>query len=241
MSDKKTHRLVKNPQISARYLADYMAASEKAKRSIVKSCKFQPIARVLQHREAKAIVSKFIWQGDSNSAALTAKAQVIRGRIADTSYDRDLFDHNADYVDRFASIAALIEFPDGEISMAGKADSIDLNGVRVTAETHFRIRRVTRTNKIKVGAGMLRYQKGKALSPDVADWQSAFMLGYLTEIGTEGGAEVEHKLCLTLDAYSGAVYSAPTDAIRRYQNMEAACASIAERWPNIEPPANAVI
>ncbi|MGB5950577.1 MAG: hypothetical protein WBG82_14770 [Parvibaculum sp.] len=242
MSDqKKTHREVKKPQISARFLADYMAASETAKRTIVRNCKYQPIARVIQHDEAKAIISKFIWQEEGDTATLHAKAKTIKDRMADSVFDRDLFDHNADYITRFANVWPLINLPEAQYFFGGKGQHLTLNGVRVTTETHFRLRRITKTNKIKVGVGALRYQKGKALSPDVAEWQSAYLLGYLGRIGVEEGAAPEHKLCVTLDAYSGAVTVAPSDAVRRFQNMEAACASIAERWPAIEPPPKAVL
>jgi hypothetical protein len=36
-------------------------------------------------------------------------------------------------------------------------------------------------------------------------------------------------------------HEAPTDSVSRFKNMEAACASIAERWPNVAPPPNAVL
>src|SRR6266700_3165515 len=103
MKPEKTHRLVKDPQISARYLADYMAASEQAKRTIVRKCKYQAIARVVQHDEAKAAVSQFMRGGEGDIGALTDKAQSLRDRLADDDFDRDLYDHNADYIDRFAA------------------------------------------------------------------------------------------------------------------------------------------
>jgi hypothetical protein len=116
-----------------------------------------------------------------------------------------------------------------------------LNGVRVTAEIHFRLRRLTKTNKVRVGARMLRYAKGRALPIPIAEWQSAFLFGCLARTGPEEGAEAERELCLTLDAYNCATYPAPSDAVRRSHHMEAACATIAERWSNIPPPPNAVI
>ena len=88
---------------------------------------------------------------------------------------------------------------------------------------------------------MLRYAKGKALPPDTGEWQSAYLFGYLETIGLETEAEAERKLCITIDAYSGEVYAAPTDSVNRFHEIEAACATIAERWPNIEPPPNAVL
>jgi hypothetical protein len=57
---KKTHVERKNPQISLARLADYMAASEQGRRGIAASCKYQPIARVIQYNYAKAIVANYI-------------------------------------------------------------------------------------------------------------------------------------------------------------------------------------
>lgn len=91
-----------------------------------------------------------------------------------------------------------------------------------------------------VGAGVLRYSKGKPAHEDACGWHSAFILGYLGETG-DGTVEPEHKLCLTVDAYAGVAHPAPGDAVRRFNNMLAACASISERWSNIPPPANAVL
>jgi hypothetical protein len=240
MPGQKTHREVKKPQISGRLLADYMAASETARRTIVRGCKYQAIVRVIQHNEAKVAVARFIRDGMVDSGRLTEKAQALRDRIADTDFDRDLLDHNADYIDRFVKIHGVVSLPAADILAPGKTEPFEVHGVKVTPELHFRLQRTTKTNKVKVGAGMLRYAKGKALAPNVAEWQSAFIHGYLTAHPIEEAVEPEGKLCLTVDAYSGAVHAAPGDAVRRYQNMMAACASIAERWPNIAPPPGAV-
>lgn len=240
MSQQNTHRKVKQPQISARYLADYMAASETAKRTIVRNCKFQPIARVVQHDEAKVFISKFIRERNPDIGPLTEEARRLRQRMADSDFDRDLFDHNADYIDRFAKVYPSLNLPEADLLAPGKAPAIALNGVKVTAEIQFRIRRLTKTNKVRLGAAMLRYAKGKPLPASVGEWQSAFVFGYLRLTDTEEGAEPEHDLCLTIDAYSGAIHPAPTNSTRRFQHMEAACATIAERWPNIPPPPNAV-
>jgi hypothetical protein len=152
-----------------------------------------------------------------------------------------VLDINADYIERFAKISGALDLPEAEILAPGRTPPLELKGVKVTAELHFRLRRLTRTNKIRVGAGMLRYAKGRELAPEVGAWQSAFIFGYLTRTGVEEGAEAEQNLCLTVDAYTGKSHPAPTDATRRFQNMEAACATIAERWPNIAAPPNAVL
>lgn len=241
MEEKKTHREVKNPQITARFLADYMAASEQAKRTIVRDCKYRPIARLLQHDEAKIAVSKHIRSGATDTTALIDAAQKLRDRLADDTFDRALFDSNADYIDRFAKVCGNLVLPDAELVIPGKGIALNIAGVRVNSEIHFRLRRLTKTNKVRVGAAMLRYAKHKELDKDVAEWQSAFLFGLLLTAPPEEGAEAEHKLCLTIDAHSGKAYGAPGNAAQRFKNMAAACASIAERWPNIKPPPKAVL
>jgi hypothetical protein len=240
MPEQRTHREVKNPQMSARQLADFMAASETARRSIVRGCKYQPIARVIQHDEAKLSVGKFFRSGRTEFDQLREDARRLRQRLSDSSFERDLFDHNADYIERFASVASNVELPDGEVLPPGRTPWIELSGVRVIAEIQFRLRRLTRTNKIRVGAGSLRYAKGTALKATVAAWQSAFLFGYLEVTNAEPEASPEQKLCLTIDAYRGKSYPAPTDSVRRLRHMESACATIAERWPNIAPPDGAI-
>ena len=240
MSVQKTHRMVNEPKISARYLADFMAATELGRRTIVRKCKFQSIARVVQHDEAKATVSKFLREGDGDVVALTDRAKVLRNRMADTEFERDVLDHNADYIDRFAEIFPKLELPAAEFLPPGKASPLELNGVKVTNDIRFRLRRVTKTNKVRIGGAALRYAKSRKLSEEAASWQSSFMLGYLHATNIEPAAEPEPQLCLTIDAAGGVSHPAPSDAISRFNNMKAACATIAEWWPNIQPPKDAV-
>jgi hypothetical protein len=237
----KTHREVKEPKISFRFLADYMAASSTTQRSILRGCKFPPIARLVQHNEAKQTIAKFIRSENPDTTELTEKAQQLRNRLADDQFDRDLYDHNADYLDRYASVHGSLVLPKAEILAPGPHPVMLINGVKVSPEIHFRFLRVTKTNETKIGAGMLRYQKGKALSPLIAAWQSAILLGYLNASNSDDSQIPEGKLCITVDAYSAIVHPAPTDAKRKYSQAESACETIAEWWPGIKPPPNAVL
>jgi len=88
---------------------------------------------------------------------------------------------------------------------------------------------------------MLRYAKGKALTPAVGSFQSAAALGLLKDYAPEEGSEVDKSICVTLDAFTGELYPAPGAAVSMFANMKAACLTIAERWPNIKPPKGAVI
>jgi len=241
MPPKKTHREVKTPQITARYLADYMAASETAKRTIVQKCKYQSLVRIIQHEEAKLEVAKHLRSGEPEVGTIREIAERIRRRIADDEYERDLYDHNADYLSRAADVLPQVLLPNAERLVPGKCPAAVIHGVKVKPQIYLRLSRTTKTNEVRIGAVMLRYAKGRPLNVETASWQSAFLHGYLRSGDGVGGAEPEEKLCLTLDMYAGIAYGAPSDSVRRFGHMRSACASIFERWPNIPPPKKAVL
>jgi hypothetical protein len=218
-----------------------MASSEVARRGVIRGCKYQPIARIVQHDEARQAVGRYIRAGKPDSSILTEAAQKLRDRMADSVFDRDVLDHNADYIDRFANVSDRLVLPNSEISAPGAKIQIQLRGVKLTTDLQFRLRRVTKTNKIRVGAGTLRYAKGTPLKQSIGEWQSAVLFGLLSLIQGDDEAEAEQKLCVTIDAFSGTCFQAPSDATRRFNNAEAACATIAEQWDKISPPENAII
>lgn len=239
---EKTHRVVKKPQISIRYLAQYMNGSERVKRSTLRECKYKKIHHVLQHKEAKIIVSKAICSG-IDKPELLERADTIRNRLADNQFERELYDHNADFITRFANVSDELAFPNAGIHPPGEKLSVIIGATVISDYIHFRLRRKTKTNKIRVGAGYLSYAKGKPVAITQAEWQGAIIFGLfsLPGINHEEEAEPEHKLCVTLDAQSGLIHSAPTDSLSRFHNAEAACATIADCWDQIDPPKGAVI
>ncbi len=241
MADKKTHVEVLKPEISVRFLADYMAASERKKRTIVVGCKYRSLARMLQHREAKAVVSNTIRNGAETTQELRAKASFIRNKLTDDDFEATTNEANADYVMRFSEIMQTFNLPTAELSPGKSYPAPVINGLKVAFAPDLLLRRQTKTNKLQRGALILRYAKGKALLPAVADYQSAAILGLLQLLPDEEQSEPDKALCLTLDAYSGELYPAPGAAKTLWENTKAACASIAERWPNIQPPPNAVL
>ncbi|MDI9848973.1 hypothetical protein QM467_12995 [Rhodoblastus sp. 17X3] len=242
MPSDKTHREVKKPQITIRYLAEYMNASDRTRRTILRGCKYQPIARVVQHDEAKGVVSRFVRDYENNDFLLS-EADRIRNKLADSDFERDVNDHNADYITRFATISDRLHIPEADRLAPGRAIVASLGGTKLNIVLQFKLRRLTKTNKIRVGGGMLRYAKGKPLPAAVGEWQSAILFGVLGLPGTitDEAAEAEQRLCLTIDAQSGHIYPAPTNSVSRFKNSEAACATIADAWDQIEPPSGAVI
>jgi hypothetical protein len=238
---KKTHTEVKLPRMSIGRLADYMAASEQARRGIAQSCKYRAIARVVQHNEAKAIISNHIMSGIEGAGALQGKADFVRNKLADDDFEGDLNDHNADYIEQFIASIPNVALPDADRLPTKQFGPLMLNGVRVTFNPQILLRRITKTNKVKSGALMLRYGKNKTLPAAVGGWQSAGIYGYLRTLEESEKTEAERALCITLDAFTGKCHDAPGNAVYLFNEMKAACATINERWPAIKPPKKAIL
>ena len=224
-----------------RCLADFMAASKRGERSILQNSKYRPIAKIIQHTEARGIAGKFLRGGDNDVAWLHEEAERLRNRMADVDFDRELYDNNADYVSRFAEVCGNLNLPKAERLVPGRGQFIDIHGVTITIDLSFRLRRRTKTNKLREGAVMLRYARGRKLAPEVGAWQSAFLLGFLGETSVDPEIEPEHRLCVTIDAYAGACHPAPGNSVSRHHNMKAASQSISEQWPNIKAPDGAIL
>ena len=240
MSAKPTHRHVKTPTVNGRYLSDYMEASERARRTILRGCKYPPIAKLLQHDIAKNFISKML-RGDSpTSDKLSQEATRLKAMMADTPFDRELLDVNADFLAAYAKVFQTGKLPLEGASAPPSRLKVKLSGVTVNPDVRVSLRRVTKANKVKTGYLTIRYAKGKPLDQSVGMWQSAMLLAVrkMQDQGTE--FEAESALCCTLDAVTGELISAPGDAVTRFKNMEAACATIFGGWANIEPPDGAI-
>lgn len=241
MADK-THVMVKAPEIDTRHLADYMAGSDRKKRAILIGCKYRPLAKLLQHKEARIVVAGALRSGEKDPQKLKEKADAVRAKLATDDFDALMNEANADFIERFSKIAADIELPSAEVLPGKVFPAVPVNGVKVRFSPNLLFRRVTpRTNKVRIGGLMLRYAKGKALGPPTGEYQSALMFGLLNDVKEEEVAEPEKPLCLTLDVVGAVLYPAPGKAVSMYANAKAACLTIAEQWPNLPPPPGAVI
>lgn len=241
MEIKKTHVERKQPQISLARLADYMAASEQGKRTIAVSCKYQPIARLIQYNDAKAIISNYIRDENRKIEDLAEKLAILKNKICDDDFTREVRDHNCDFLAKFISLASDIDFKDYTYTRPMKLPKIELNGMPISVAPDVLVSRTNRQNKVMIGAMMLRYSKGRPLNEEIGQYQSAFLFEYFKQplFGEYGSSE--KRLCITLDAQSGTPHEAPGNATYLYKEMAATCASLVERWPNIKPPKGAIL
>lgn len=213
---QKTHDYRPNRGMSANRLADYMAASEQAKRSILKGCKYRPRARVIQHSDAKESISEWVSSGDADEEALQTRMEILRNGLQGSEFDNEVAEHNADYIERFLAVKPGLPARAQEVTKAGKMPSLDLDGFTLSFSPDLLLKRVNRRNVPKLGVAFFRYSKGKALSPEAACWQGAISMGYLTTKLKQGLMETdaEREMCVAVDMWSGqTTWPPPTRSI----------------------------
>lgn len=221
-------------------LAEYMAASDQARRTIVRNCKYVSIARYMQHTIAKKTLADHLEDGNPLPGDLSDKAEQIRHMLADTDFDKQKFDQNADYVQAFSEVSH--KFDLSGITLTSSPDDFDraFSGTKVKYRPDLLTSRTTKANTQKIGGVMFRFSKSGPVSADVAGFQAAFMFGFLGEFPFIEEAKPEGDMSFVLCANSGKAHATPAKPIYKYNEMKAVCSDIAEKWANVEPPNGAV-
>ncbi|RAK57748.1 hypothetical protein [Phenylobacterium deserti] len=241
MDKKPTHVVVPEPELGVRYLSDYMSGSERKKRSILVAAKYRPLARLIQHQEAKATIVNAAVKGLLNKDFLLSRADFIRGKLVTDDFEALVNEANSGYLVRFSEVVSSLDLAGLEVLPGKKHQVAPIGGLKVPFVSNLLLRKVSKTNKVRVGALMLRYSKGKELPKLTAEYQSALIFGLLQHTHAEAGAEIDPALCLTLDCHTGSAHPAPSKAVTMFKNVSAACATIADAWPNTMPPQGAVL
>ncbi len=229
--------------MSANRLSDYMAASEQARRSILRSCKYMPRARVIQHLDAKESIAQFLSSADFDADQLQARVEILRNGLHGSDFDNEVAEHNADYIERFMERQPPFPAKVQEVTKADKMPGLDIHGFQLSFSPDLLLKRVNIRNVPKLGVAFFRYGKNKALGEDVACWQGAISFGYLDAKVKQGLGEVdpEKEMCLAVDMWTGHVHSAPSNAVYRFNEVRAVCAGIVERWDQVQPPEGAIL
>lgn len=236
----KTHREIKDPRLSDNKLADYMGASEQRKRSILQSCKYQRIAAVIQHHDARKMIADSMTSGNIDVKMLTEKLEIYEGKITDTDHEEEVKAHNIDYVKSVLSMGSP-QVNGSEFTKCQSNKKVDMNGTMISFFPELLVTRTNKRNNRKIGAINFRYSKSAKLPENVAEYQSALMFGVLRDEPFEAESTPEHALCQTFDAFNGKLYQAPSNSIYLFNEMKAACAGISQQWQNIPTPKGAVL
>lgn len=239
---KKTHTLRSSPGMSIRMLADYMTASEQAKRTLLTRSKYAPIAPTIQHDAARESIVQHLSSGGGPIDAIQLRIATLKNGLQGSPFEIEKAENNADYLERYLQTTPHLPPKVQDVALGDKMPFLDMEGFALRCRPEFVFRRTTRTNVPKMGLGFLRYGKGKPLPLETACWQGAIAVGYLSAKLQQGLAEIDpdREITAVIDVWTGQCHIAPSNSVYRFNEVKAACAGIAQRWAQIPPPPNAV-
>lgn len=108
-----------------------MAASAQRKRTVLREAKYRPVARVLQHTEARATIAAWLRNGEGDTGVLKERADWFRSRMTTSDFEAQQNQHNADYVDTFSEVCAKLAIPPCEMQAAPGKQTVNLNGTNI--------------------------------------------------------------------------------------------------------------
>jgi hypothetical protein len=243
MADSGPHyRYRASPKLSANQIAEYLTASPPRRKTIIQSAKFPKTSVVAKYSKARDGLGEFL---ADNTRSLNRLAQT-----ADFLDKRQNRPGASDWVkqDSRLSLEALDVFQRSYNklglpklacrSVIGPLPSMPVGPMKIGVSIDLTTHRPVMSGKDHVGGLVFLFSKGESSGKNRIERCkiiSGLIFVYVTRhLGTLGDAD--RKLCFALDVLQGVGYQPPGTFAQKMKQVEEACAEIADRWPNIEPP-----
>jgi hypothetical protein len=178
---------------------------------------------------AAAAIRRFVVKGMKDEAILTRAAARLAA-VSEFDESRVNALANIEALDAFRASYRKLDFRGLTPSRGKDAKAwLRIGGVRVNVRPEIALGGIVR-GEPRAGALTLYFSKGHPLPRTSAEYGAALVKRYCEE-RLAGGAKVRPEDCSIFEVRTGEIYHAPSSAVRRMKEIEAACEEIALRWP----------
>lgn len=150
---KKTHTLRPNPGMSVRMLADYMTASEQARRTLLTRSKYMPIAPTIQHDAARESISAHLSSGGGGTDNIEQRIEILKRGLQGSPFEIDKAENNADYLQKYLETQPAVPPKTQQVTAGDRMPALEIEGFVLRCTPHLVLRRVNRRNVPKIGLG----------------------------------------------------------------------------------------
>lgn len=229
-----------SPRISATKLAEYVIADPSRQKSIIRDAKFPRKVVIIPYKRTRDFIKRAFCEDSLHIDKLVRRAEEIEGQ--DESEDMSEWQRNdransATALRKIATIAPELLWKKGRIVLV-QPGGLEFAGVKVSIRPEVTFA-FDHRNIRKTGAIILNTAKGeeKSLARSngthcVGDYLTSLLFQMLLLRAGRIGAPVNTQ-CYAVDVFREKVYTAPASYRRLNKNIEAACETIALRWPEI--------
>ncbi len=238
-AQKGNRRVVTSPRISLNKLGEYMTASVRRRRTIIRDQKYpKPHKGTATYAAARETLARHFESGAQDHARLS---EAIRN-LASHPFQADW--QNKHRASCRLALQAFIDFYPPSFLDFGLSDSVvtagrhnqsvnlKISGVQVSVRPDAYLQGTLREAPV-VGLLKLHFSKDHPVDPDAGHYIATLLHLYAEGqlAGPSVSASRDH--CIVLDVRHGSVYTAPKCFKTRREELRAACEEIAQRWESI--------
>ncbi len=242
-------RVNRHPRFTVLELAEYMAADDGPRETILRDMKYERIARTLVYRTLNQAVAAYLTSATRDGRILAAARATLEAErdAAMNPKQRENFVFELRALDAFERSTNALQISGLQIERAPHTGhGVDLQGLHLSCRPTAHIRQVRPRGGSFVGALLIDTAKGIAPRTPAAEARltnamthAAILLHqYAAATLATDDARPSPALSVVFHAHRQERVSAPSNYRRMFRNIEASCRGIVRGWGNITPPAS---
>lgn len=227
----RRQKIRRNPRISAPKMGEYLDVAAHRRERILRDQKYPSDFITARYKDANHAIRSAMVSGGDVAARVLEKARNIATAPTAKKYNADTNACCAEALDRFARTFPTLPLKGITAKLvAARGLPLFVEEVEISVWPTVLLHSAWRDGTSKTGALLVVYNKGAALPKHSGDAVAELLRQALIQAGHVG---VTPSMCLVLDVFSGALFTAPTSSRRLTGEIEAACREIAGLWPTI--------
>jgi hypothetical protein len=242
----------KSPELSANQLSEFLTATHTRKEGILRQARYiarESSAAPIRYSDVRRAIASYLADPSRNTAGIYGIREKFNNIVESAQAGQQMSDFtlsnarlSVEAIDAF--LGSLNEIKFGGLSFAlgdSHAPRVTIEGVGISVRPDVVV--LAKNKKLEpIVGGLLMYFSKDVEKEEKADERknhgltaATLVHRYATDHLFDQGVPTQ-KLCISLDVFAKKPHQAPASNVRRRDNMEAACRSIALHWPTITPP-----
>lgn len=216
------------PYISVNKLGEYLIATPRRRRAIIRDQKNPKPFKVAIYTEAQNAICDYLVKSEPDESILINAIEALQKKQPETEWDENRLDLCVSAIESFLDIIPDLDFAKYNLRR-GIKDAPDLIIADVAISIRPEIILQRNDSRDKFGALKLCFSKTKGHTEDTAAYVGTMVQQYLIK-HQKGCDSVLSDDCLVVDVFDGEIYTAPRAFKTRLADIEAACEEIANSW-----------